>query len=372
MTGPIKDKGTSLSLASGIPANMEAKTTALWNDAIAFRGASNDAAWIRFNEDTPNAGFLEISTGDDHTEPIYVRQYDTSSNIIHEMKLLDSNGNLTNTTGNLWSNRGSSAESCVGADTGSSSIYLFANPDGRAGIYSGNFGAVATHSATSTDKWQFNGNASTASYANSAGTTSGLSAQQRNKTDTWMPVIRNGLVDYTLRVMPNVVTSCYWDDEEKHDYIATMAMLAYWNGAYSSGNNSNLRYCYQGTIQAKPTVLYDNSSGTTATFSLSETAANFSYIIFMYKCQNGNTVGGIRSTTVAAPNGQVVEFSANYDNGSYLYICNAKYTISGTTVTKNKEVRWRLTPSSSSTTNTRTDTTSSDSNIQIYKVLGFK
>ena len=137
----------------------------------------------------------------------------------------------------------------------------------------------------------------------------------------------------------------------------------YYNG-WSNGTRGSWR-----RLQDQPVSLYDNSSGTTATFTLSESAANFSYLIFMYKVETEQTIGGIRSTIVYSPNGQVVECSGNYDNGEFLYICNAKYTISGTSVTKNREVRWRLTPSTSSSNNTRTDNTA---NIKIYKVIGIR
>ena len=80
------------------------------NDVIAIEGSSkvllqfnttgSDKARILFDETTSNSGSLEIATGDDGTEPIYVRQYSGDANssfatVSHELCLLDSSGNTT-------------------------------------------------------------------------------------------------------------------------------------------------------------------------------------------------------------------------------------------------------------------------------------
>lgn len=58
-----------------------------------------------------------------------------------------------------------------------------------------------------------------------------------------------------------------------NDYLPDLGMMAYWNGAYS-GTNSNLTYAHQGTIQCKPKVLYNNTTGA-GTVTLSETLNNY-------------------------------------------------------------------------------------------------
>ena len=126
-------------------------------------------------------------------------------------------------------------------------------------------------------------------------------------------------------------------------------------------------YDDEGNEILREKVLYSNDTGVAASITLNESAENFRYLVFMYFSEYGQTVGGCRSVMVYEPNGKVVELNGDYDNGSFLYMCNAKYTISGTSVTKNSEVRWRLTPSSSSTTNSRTNATA---NMKIYKVIG--
>ena len=89
-----------------------------------------------------------------------------------------------------------------------------------------------------------------------------------------------------------------------NSHYPDISMIAYWNGAYDSANASNLIYCYQGTIQAKPTSLYDNSSGTTGAITLSQTAANFTYLDIFYL--DGTGYGnGYHSVRVYSPNGKV-------------------------------------------------------------------
>lgn len=57
----------------------------------------SDASWIRFQETTQGSGSLEIATGDNGTQEIYVRQWkdgpNDSSIVAHEVILLNSSGN---------------------------------------------------------------------------------------------------------------------------------------------------------------------------------------------------------------------------------------------------------------------------------------
>lgn len=47
---------------------------------------------MRHIEESVDDGYLEIGVGDNGTEPIYVRQYDKTSNITHSATLLDNGG----------------------------------------------------------------------------------------------------------------------------------------------------------------------------------------------------------------------------------------------------------------------------------------
>lgn len=56
---------------------------------------NNDFGWMRMQETTANSGELEIAVGDDGTETIVARQYNTSNAIVRTATLLDSSGNTS-------------------------------------------------------------------------------------------------------------------------------------------------------------------------------------------------------------------------------------------------------------------------------------
>lgn len=79
-------------------------------------------------------------------------------------------------------------------------------------------------------------------------------------------------------------------------------------------------------------VLYSNSTGTTGTVTLSETAANFTFLDIVFG--NGDSrVSGV--TRVYSPNGKTAEISANLIGANgYASLYFARYTISGTSMAK--------------------------------------
>ena len=111
-----------------------------------------------------------------------------------------------------------------------------------------------------------------------------MGSTQRNTVDTWIPVLRNGYFDYTLRHIGNG-NPPHTDWPNNQDYLATLGTLSFWNGAYNSGGSSNLRYGYQGEIAFKPTILYDNGSGEWGTVTLSDYVWNYSFIEVYYSDQ---------------------------------------------------------------------------------------
>lgn len=120
-------------------------------------------------------------------------------------------------------------------------------------------------------------------------------------------------------------------------YLPDMSFIAFWNGAYNSSNNSNLTYAHQGIIQCKPTTLYDNASGTKGTVTLSETAANFSYLEIFYRDEQGN-YPGYNSVKVYAPNGKRVDTTTIQKesadtNTSLIRINTRSLRISGKSIT---------------------------------------
>lgn len=114
----------------------------------------------------------------------------------------------------------------------------------------------------------------------------------RDTTNTWIPIISSGKLNYTTRYMPNAVTHSQYNTEQ--DRLVTLNFMSFWNGAYSANGGSNLQYCYQGTIQAKPKTLYDNSSGSNGTITLNESAANFSYLEIHYFSDLNNDYGSVK------------------------------------------------------------------------------
>lgn len=104
-------------------------------------------------------------------------------------------------------------------------------------------------------------------------------------TATWIPVYNNNKIQHTKRrIMAGRTHSDYNNNQS---YLATMSCFSFWNGAYNSNNKSNLTYAHQGTIQCKPTNLYNNSNGTSGTVTLSQSASDFTYLDIYYG--KGNT-----------------------------------------------------------------------------------
>ena len=128
-----------------------------------------------------------------------------------------------------------------------------------------------------------------------------------------------------------------------------------------------------------PISLYEDATGTgtgNITLKVNNTATsceNFEYIEIFYRPYSDTVLSSYRSgygsVKVHSPNGKKIQLLLDYDNGTYWYHCFSTWTFNTTTLTKNNEMRWRFGTSGSPT---RTDTTSSDSNIYIYKIVGYK
>lgn len=157
-----------------------------------------------------------------------------------------------------------------------------------------------------------------------------IGSYTRNTSDTWVPVINSGKLDYTLRKI--VSSKTHTDYNNNQDYLATMSMLTYWNGAYNSSNSSNLTYAHQGTIQCKPTELYNNSSGTTGTVNLSQTVANFDYIEIFFKQAQYTSI--YNSVKLYKPSNVQVSMTAIQAENGGSGIASAYSVVNGTTITK--------------------------------------
>lgn len=106
-----------------------------------------------------------------------------------------------------------------------------------------------------------------------------------------------------------------------------------------------------GTVALEPKALYENSTGTTSTVTLSETSANFTYLDIYYYSVPSASTSTIRYgyTRVYAPNGKTVTLANTVYWSNYLEITNRTIVISGTSITNasNEQAQFRFTNGSS-------------------------
>ena len=116
-----------------------------------------------------------------------------------------------------------------------------------------------------------------------------------------------------------------------------------------------------------PVSLYSNSSGTTGTVTLSDSAANYSYLeIFLSK----DTNSGWWSVKVPSPNGKVVQVGTTYytnASGVGLQVIGKTVTISGTSITPGTEFYMNFNDSTGAV-----KAIGGQTSIKIMKVDGYK
>lgn len=151
------------------------------------------------------------------------------------------------------------------------------------------------------------------------------------------------------------------DYPNNQDYLATLSMLSYWNGAYNSSGTSNLTYCSGGTIQPRPKVLYSNASGTTGAFELSDYCENYDLIEVVY-AKNGKFFTSSRCSAVSSRIMSLVTGVSLNDSDKQLEIRNILF--SGKSVTNSSYGVVNFGSSSVATYNSN--------EIYVYKVLGYK
>ena len=186
----------------------------------------------------------------------------------------------------------------------------------------------------------------------------------RNTTDTWIPVVKDDTLQYTKRLIVNSKTHSYYNTEQ--DRLVTLSVLSYWNGAYDSGNQSNLTYCHQGEIQAKPISLYNNSSGSNGTITLSQSAANFIYLEILYLDKQYNYYSSVKIYT---PNGKkAILHTANvFSKDGTAVIDTRKIKISGTSISNDDG-----TTNDYGALNTWNNSITASNRIYIVKVNGYR
>jgi hypothetical protein len=117
-------------------------------------------------------------------------------------------------------------------------------------------------------------------------------------------------------------------------------------------------------------VLYDNSSGTTGTVTLSDSAANYDYLeIFCAKLDGDRS--GYTFVKVYSPDGKSVVFNQmNYPQSSLAQFVFSIISISGTSITWIKNSAYLSYSLSSS--GSLVDANTGEGTSRIYKVVGYK
>lgn len=106
-------------------------------------------------------------------------------------------------------------------------------------------------------------------------------------------------------------------------------------------------------------VLYNNSTGTTGTVSLAESAENFTFMVIGVRSERSR----YSSVFVYSPNGKTVNLACVEAESGYNYIKTSQATISGKSITRGAATHTGLSGTSSAT--------SSASEVYITQVIGF-
>lgn len=114
------------------------------------------------------------------------------------------------------------------------------------------------------------------------------------------------------------------------------------------------------SVGQKPVSLYDNSTGTSGTVTLSQTSANFNWLEIIYRNNDGFTA----SVKIFAPNGKKAILQGNYTDSSGVWLKNKTVQISGTSITSLGCTETKITSSGFNSFS------GSTSNISIVKVTG--
>ena len=182
---------------------------------------------------------------------------------------------------------------------------------------------------------------------------------ERNTIDTWIPVIRNGYLDFTIRKFAtNVVHTNHPTDQ---DSLATLSFLSFWNGAYASDGNSNLSRCASGEIASKEYVnsqpvlwkgVYYMSAGQTVNLSQTISSQKTGIVLIFGAYSNGtaqhynHTCYFIPKTFINYWEGDGVMIpmggSEGVSGSKYVYVSDNKITGNEQNETANNK-KWVLT-----------------------------
>lgn len=112
----------------------------------------------------------------------------------------------------------------------------------------------------------------------------------------------------------------------------------------------------------QPVTLFENSSGSTGTITLNDSASNYSYFRIFYLMDNSSYNDPVNSIDITSPDSKSFELSVCAIVDSNIQICLQRRTISGTSITLNEGGFQNFGGSFVSATGT----------ILITKVIGYK
>lgn len=143
-------------------------------------------------------------------------------------------------------------------------------------------------------------------------------------------------------------------------YFMNTGGILYYRRKINNGAFSDWKYYNMAGNNYTETVLYDNSSGTTGTVTLSETSSNFKYIeIFFGKSDYS-------SIKIPSPNGKLAELLQSYYGSTFQTVVK-RISISGTSITVNTSLTGYF-----NFANGSTYAIGAENQIKIYKVVGYK
>lgn len=193
-------------------------------------------------------------------------------------------------------------------------------------IYKNNVAIGQQYDTSEESKLQVNGNTSVAGYGKY---TNGI--YSRNSGEVATPIGNGKLVIKRANnsEAPNNGVVLEFGNSQTYAgqlYIGDNATQGIYYNGWSDGKRGTWK-----RLADVPVTLYNNSSGTTGTVTLSETAANFNYLE-LYYCDNNNKQH--RSVKIANPNNKIVtlDTAEAYDKDKNIYIRTTNYTISNTSI----------------------------------------
>lgn len=129
----------------------------------------------------------------------------------------------------------------------------------------------------------------------------------------------------------------------------------------SNGLNNNFSELKDNFDELKPYSLYDNSSGSLISITLSDTAANYRYLEIYFNAENV-----YKSIKVFNPNGRQIDLCVDNVFATSNYYKNSRWTINNNAITLNAGNEYAVYDSGFSTFVTNSN------KVKITKVIGYK